>query len=296
MTLPHLSIGCSPSPADGSLKLYVTRCALRFRREHRALFAQGSYVPLRAAGEKNKHVIAFARSFRGDHRRCAGRTILCPTWGVMRQCRWVQRPGETRKSSCASSFPPARIATCSPGKTVSSVRRDGDLALPVAEAFAHLPIAMLVNVQSKSRGTQRMSDRFDRTRTWELRFGASVRSDDSVEFRVWAPNLTNLAVRVMGENAGEHPRTIPMKQSSDSEFAATVPQRREGTDYFYVLDGERERPDPVSRWQPARRARSFSRRRSHVVSLVRPGLVWNPAARFHHLRTPHRHVHPRRDL
>ena len=52
-------------PADGSLKLYVTRCALRFRREHRALFAKGSYLPLRAAGEKNKHVIAFARSFRG---------------------------------------------------------------------------------------------------------------------------------------------------------------------------------------------------------------------------------------
>ena len=24
----------------------------------------------------------------------------------------------------------------------------------------------------------------------------------------------------------------------------------EGTDYFYVLEGERERPDPVSRWQP----------------------------------------------
>ena len=52
-------------PEDGSLKLYVTRSALRFRREHRALFAKGSYLPLRTAGEKNKHVIAFARSFRG---------------------------------------------------------------------------------------------------------------------------------------------------------------------------------------------------------------------------------------
>lgn len=38
------------------------------------------------------------------------------------------------------------------GKTVSSVRRDGDLALSVAGAFAHLPIAMLVNVQSKVEG------------------------------------------------------------------------------------------------------------------------------------------------
>ena len=94
-----------------------------------------------------------------------------------------------------------------------------------------------------------MSDRSTEQK-WGLRFGASIRGGDSVEFRVWAPNLTNLAVRVMGETAGEHPRTIPMKQSSDSEFTATVSQVGEGADYFYLLDGERERPDPVSRWQP----------------------------------------------
>ena len=94
-----------------------------------------------------------------------------------------------------------------------------------------------------------MSDR-STEKKWGLRFGASVRDGDSVEFRVWAPNLTKLAVRVMGGSVGEHPRTIPMKQSSDSEFAATVSQVGEGADYVYVLEGERERPDPVSRWQP----------------------------------------------
>ena len=82
-------------------------------------------------------------------------------------------------------------------------------------------------------------------RSWNLQFGASVRGDNTVEFRVWAPNLTNLAVRILGER----PRTIPMMRSlnsEDSEFVATVPQVDEGTDYFYVLEGERERPDPVS--------------------------------------------------
>ena len=86
-------------------------------------------------------------------------------------------------------------------------------------------------------------------RNWGLRFGASVRGDDTAEFRVWAPNLTYLAVRI----PGEHPRTIPMKRSlnsEDSEFVATVPHVSEGTDYFYVLEDGRERPDPVSRWQP----------------------------------------------
>jgi maltooligosyltrehalose trehalohydrolase len=84
---------------------------------------------------------------------------------------------------------------------------------------------------------------------WKLQFGASVRGNETVEFRVWAPNLTSLAVRILGER----PRTIPMIRSlnsKDIEFLATVPQVGEGTDYFYVLEGERERPDPVSRWQP----------------------------------------------
>jgi maltooligosyltrehalose trehalohydrolase len=84
---------------------------------------------------------------------------------------------------------------------------------------------------------------------WQLQFGASVRGDGTAEFRVWAPNLTRLAVRILGE----HPRTIQMARSSkleDAEFVATVPQVSEGADYFYVLEGETERPDPVSRWQP----------------------------------------------
>ncbi len=84
---------------------------------------------------------------------------------------------------------------------------------------------------------------------WKLQFGATFRGDETAEFRVWAPNLTSLAVRILGEI----PRTIPMTRSAnpgESEFVAVVPQVSEGTDYFYVLEGERERPDPVSRWQP----------------------------------------------
>ena len=85
---------------------------------------------------------------------------------------------------------------------------------------------------------------------WELEFGASIRNGGQTEFRVWAPNVKSLAVRILGEQ----PRTIPMTRESTfgfgSEFVATVPGVGEGTDYFYVLDGERERPDPVSRWQP----------------------------------------------
>jgi maltooligosyltrehalose trehalohydrolase len=87
---------------------------------------------------------------------------------------------------------------------------------------------------------------------WHLRYGASVRGDGTTEFRVWAPNLTNLSVRILAKQHGEQTRTIPMTQmdGTNSEFTAVVSDVGPGTDYFYLVEGERERPDPVSRWQP----------------------------------------------
>lgn len=81
---------------------------------------------------------------------------------------------------------------------------------------------------------------------WKLRFGANVIKDDAVEFRVWAPKVESLSVRVLGER----PRTIQMTRGADSEFSVTVPDVAEGTDYLFLLAGDRSRPNPVSRWQP----------------------------------------------
>jgi maltooligosyltrehalose trehalohydrolase len=83
-------------------------------------------------------------------------------------------------------------------------------------------------------------------RPWKLRFGASVVEGGEVEFRVWAPKLSTLALRILDGNQ----RTIPMAQSRDSEFSCTISDVVEGTDYVFVLEGDRVRPDPVSRWQP----------------------------------------------
>jgi len=86
---------------------------------------------------------------------------------------------------------------------------------------------------------------------WRLQFGASV-VDEGTRFRVWAPKVDTIAVRILGERS----QTIPLTMTDpwDSEFGgvfeATIPGVKQGTDYFYILDGERERPDPVSRWQP----------------------------------------------
>jgi (1->4)-alpha-D-glucan 1-alpha-D-glucosylmutase len=138
-------------PADGSLKLYVTRRALHFRRDNRALFAKGSYVPLRTVGERNKHVIAFARSLRGttviilagrffDQLEAHARVpVGADTWGDAEVVLRKQLPSGTYRD----------VFT---GKTMVTAQRDGDVALRISEAFAHLPIAILVNAEGTTEG------------------------------------------------------------------------------------------------------------------------------------------------
>ena len=51
---------------DGRIKLWVTMCALNFRRDHRDLFQLGSYLPLEVARGREEHVVAFARRHAGE--------------------------------------------------------------------------------------------------------------------------------------------------------------------------------------------------------------------------------------
>ena len=115
------------------------------------MFAKGSYQPLRAAGEKGKHLIAFARSFRGT-------TVL-----VLAGRFFAQLGADPRAPLGADAWGDAEVVLRKQlpsgpyrdlftGKTVSPVRRDDEIVLPISEAFSHLPIAMLVNVDTNSKG------------------------------------------------------------------------------------------------------------------------------------------------
>jgi maltooligosyltrehalose trehalohydrolase len=76
----------------------------------------------------------------------------------------------------------------------------------------------------------------------DLELGARVVAG-GVRFRVWAPSARELAVAVGG-------RVVSLERGADAIFAATVPGVAAGADYRFVIDGVKERPDPVSRWQP----------------------------------------------
>jgi (1->4)-alpha-D-glucan 1-alpha-D-glucosylmutase len=50
------------SPGDGRIKLWFVHRLLRARRERPSLFHEGGYLPLPAAGERARHLVAFART------------------------------------------------------------------------------------------------------------------------------------------------------------------------------------------------------------------------------------------
>jgi (1->4)-alpha-D-glucan 1-alpha-D-glucosylmutase len=49
---------------DGRIKAYVIWKILNLRKQHPELFQLGDYIPLEVAGERAKHLIAFARRYK----------------------------------------------------------------------------------------------------------------------------------------------------------------------------------------------------------------------------------------
>jgi len=74
------------------------------------------------------------------------------------------------------------------------------------------------------------------------RLGATQTGAGEVDFKVWAPAATTVAVRLAD---GQHPLT----QLADGVFAGSAAARA-GDEYGYVIDGGEARPDPCSRSQP----------------------------------------------
>ena len=81
-------------------------------------------------------------------------------------------------------------------------------------------------------------------KSWTLELG-SVLSNHAVRFRVWAPEKTSVSLVVTDES-----RNISMDPERNGYFTTFLDNIEPGTRYFYLLDGDRLRPDPVSRSQP----------------------------------------------
>lgn len=81
---------------------------------------------------------------------------------------------------------------------------------------------------------------------WQLDLGARFLGPAQVRFRVWAPRAKTVSVRLIGRDG----RPTPLQSRELGYFEADMPGVVEGDRYLYVLNDEKERPDPASRFQP----------------------------------------------
>jgi (1->4)-alpha-D-glucan 1-alpha-D-glucosylmutase len=118
---------------DGAVKLLVTERALRFRRANRDLFSEGRYIPLRAAGDRQNHVIAFSRSL-------GGKAVIAVTGRFfigLPADPWQTTRLTLRREIAARSF--QDVLT---GRIIQA--EDGEKAtLPLHEVLGTLPVALL---------------------------------------------------------------------------------------------------------------------------------------------------------
>ena len=75
--------------------------------------------------------------------------------------------------------------------------------------------------------------------------GAIMVGGTTCQFRVWAPNLAPIHVRLPGAN-----RVVPMQETERGYHEVKVEGINPGDLYFYQLNPQTERADPASRFQP----------------------------------------------
>jgi maltooligosyltrehalose trehalohydrolase len=78
------------------------------------------------------------------------------------------------------------------------------------------------------------------------RLGATYLGEGCCAFRVWAPYASQVGVRLVAPLA----RRVPLVAGAEGYHGGVVEGVEPGARYFYVLDGQKERPDPASRHQP----------------------------------------------
>src|ERR1700684_1175999 len=84
-------------------------------------------------------------------------------------------------------------------------------------------------------------------RRHNMPFGAECRDDGKVRFRLWAPAARQVEIALEGT---KEPTRIALEQREQGWFELVTDAAKPGTLYRYRINGEKEVPDPASRFQP----------------------------------------------
>jgi (1->4)-alpha-D-glucan 1-alpha-D-glucosylmutase len=143
---------------DGRAKLYLIHRALHFRREHKRLFAHGTYLPLEAAGPKRDHVCVFARLLEEE-----AILVVVPRLGVRLGGGSEQPPMGPEVWGTTRLLLPAPLAAGSyrslfTGEMLEVDRSDDTPGLSLAAALADFPVALLQRCKAQSAPSSGQSE------------------------------------------------------------------------------------------------------------------------------------------
>ncbi|MFN7945055.1 MAG: malto-oligosyltrehalose synthase [Blastocatellia bacterium] len=130
-------------PEDGSIKLFITSRALRFRRAHRELFERGDYAPVQVNGQRARHAVAFARQHGAQS------VIVAVARFFLELNAGASLPvGEVWNET--SLMLNEKLSGCYrdalTGAGLCARTNGGASVLPLSEVFAQLPVALLERV------------------------------------------------------------------------------------------------------------------------------------------------------
>jgi maltooligosyltrehalose trehalohydrolase len=77
------------------------------------------------------------------------------------------------------------------------------------------------------------------------RLGAAYLGENACRFRVWAPSIAVLGVRLL-----QTERLVPLESAGGGYYETVVEDVHPGDSYLYQLGPDKQRPDPASRFQP----------------------------------------------
>ncbi len=131
---------------DGRIKLFLTCKALNFRKQKRALFESGRYLPLTVEGGYKEHVCAFERSDNNNSAlvvvprlfaRLTNNGTALPIGPEVWQDTRVLQPFDPAASRYRNVFT---------GEVVALDEHDGQSGLALEKVFAEFPVALLERI------------------------------------------------------------------------------------------------------------------------------------------------------
>ncbi|HSR12281.1 MAG TPA: malto-oligosyltrehalose synthase, partial [Thermodesulfobacteriota bacterium] len=129
---------------SGAVKFYVCLRSLHFRRENPLLFGEGEYLPLESRGALAENACAFARVKSGASAVMIVPRLLTRVTGGRMEAPLGDAWGDSSIVQ-PQEVPGAEFRNVFTGAAVRGVGRNGRTVLPLAEVFAHFPVALLAS-------------------------------------------------------------------------------------------------------------------------------------------------------